>query len=368
MPAAGKGAMDQRALRGRGSSTERTDQQEKEDKVNTLFSSLALGLAAPLATAQSVAVPVDGSACTGTGAVLDAGTAASGLLAFAYDANTAVLTVTVTNTSPVTVGVPNPLIDDIFFSAPAGTVTSAALTGQASNGGGQQPFDLSFDDDTASGRNPNLGGCFGLFNFELAVTTRRGGIANAAADTVATPSGTAVNGPAQFTLQLAGPAVHGLSAAAFAAATSHGGQHDVNAALHFVAGGKTSESGTVGSANACRTGVFLRGTPQLGQSIRICIEGSGECHATLLASAFAGPVVFSGITVPIGLPLIGWFDLGDFANGITELSLPVTIPNRPELVGQTFYLCNMMYYWNLTHPWGAADLFAFSPTFALTVF
>jgi len=78
--------------------------------------------------------------------------------------------------------------------------------------------------------------------------------------------------------------------------------------------------------------------------------------------------VFSGITVPIGLPLIGWFDLGDFANGTTELSLPVTIPNRPELVGQTFYLCNMMYYWNLTHPWGTADLFAFSPAFALTVF
>jgi hypothetical protein len=303
---------------------------------------------------------VNGTACNKDGPVLAAGTPASGALSFDYDAAAAVLRVTVTNTSRVFAGVPNPLITEIWFCAPAGTVDRARLVEQ-STGGGTQPFDLAFDADTAAGKHPLAADCFGLFNFQLAVKTRRGAIANAAADTIATPSGTAAVGPAQFTLQLDGPAVHGLSSAAFAAASSRGGKASVNGALHFVAGSKANEEGTIASADACRTGLFLRGTPQIGHDISICVAGSNRCHATLLASAVPGPFTIFGITLPIGLPLIAWFDLGDFTNGTTELSLPVSVPNHPALVGLEFYLANM------THPWGMPDQFAFSPAYAITV-
>jgi hypothetical protein len=287
--------------------------------------------------------------------VLSGGTLASGTVDFEYFQATHVLRLVVTNTSPVTVGVPNPLITRIYFNAPAGTVDSATLLSQVGSGGASPAFVLSFDADTSSGPNPNQANCFGDFNFALKRQNINGGIANAAADTIGGPPGAAVIGPVTFTIQLGGPGVDGLTAAAIAGAVSaDGAQGETNVALKFMGGGPGGqESGVLGNGG-CVTGIFIRGVPRIGNSIEVCITGGNGCHGCLWASNFPGPTVIGTFVIPIGLPLLGAWDLGEFLGGIIELCLPVPIPNNPALIGLHFY------FTNLTHPEGHPGGFSFS--------
>jgi hypothetical protein len=266
-----------------------------------------------------------------------------------------VLRLVVTNTSPVTVGVANPLLTRIYFNAPAGAVDSATLTSQTGSGGATPAFVLSFDADTSSGANPNQANCFGDFNFALRAQNIHGGIANANADTIPGPPGAAVIGPVTFEIQLGGPGVNGLTAAAIAGAVSaNGAQTETNVALKFMGSGPGDQSGVLGNGG-CVTGVFIRGEPRIGNEIDICITGSNGCHACPWVSNFPGPTVIGTFVIPIGLPLLASYDLGDFIGGINELCLHVAIPNNPALIGLHFY------FTNLTHPEGDPAAFSFSP-------
>jgi hypothetical protein len=187
-----------------------------------------------------------------------------------------------------------------------------------------------------------------------------GSIANPAADTIGGP-GPATIGPVTFEIQLGGPGVHGLSAAAIAGAvSSNGSQLETNVALKFQGGGTGDESGVLGNGG-CVTGIFIRGEPRIGQSIDICMTGSNGCHGCMWASNYPGPAIIGGYEIPIGLPILAAFDLGDFVNGITELCLHVNIPNRPGLIGVNFYFSN------LTHPYGHPELYSFSPAYHLVI-
>lgn len=336
--------------------------------MNTTRHLLVLPLVLGLAVAASAQATVafnsgNGYGCQTGGPVLEGGTPAGAEVAFDYDATTAMLHVTVTNTSPVTAGVPNPLITRIWFNVPGGAVTGASLMGQSGSGGAAPAFALTFDADAATAPNPNHANCFGYFNFQLARENVQGGIANANAGTIGGPAGAAVIGPVEFHLQLQGPGVGGLTSDAFAAATSRGGaQRNVAVACKFQAGGPgAEESGTLGSNDECRTAVFVRGTPNIGEHIQICVHGSNGCHVCLWVSVFAGPVTVNNVTIPIGIPILASFDLGNFTGGTTELCLHVQIPNAPQLVGQPFYFSN------LTYPLGQPELFSFSPAFQITI-
>jgi len=70
--------------------------------------------------------------------------AAGADLLFEYDADTALLRVTVENTSPVTPGVANPVVTRFYFSAPEGLIETATLVGQASTSGQPPEFRLAF--------------------------------------------------------------------------------------------------------------------------------------------------------------------------------------------------------------------------------
>ena len=326
-----------------------------------LIAITSLALAFP-ALGQQVVVDNLGLGCQAGGPVLSAGTLASGTVDFEYLPATHVLRLVVTNTSPVTVGVPNPLITRIYFNAPAGTVDSATLLSQVGSGGALPAFVLSFDADTSLIPNPNQANCFGSFSFALTRQNIHGGIANASADTIGGPSGAAVIGSVAFELQLGGPGVNGLTAAAIAGAVSaDGAQTETNVALKFMGGGLgAAESGVLGNG-PCVTGLFIRGEPRIGNEVDICITGSNGCHACPWSSLFPGPTVIGTFVIPIGLPLLANWDLGDFVGGINELCLHVAIPNNPALIGVHFY------FTNLTHPEGDPAKFSFSPAFHFAI-
>lgn len=321
-------------------------------------------LLAPLAGAQTtVEVGPDGAGCQPEGALLTDGTVASATASFAYDAATAILRVTVTNTSPVIPGVANPLITRIYFAAPPGLIETADLIGQTGSGGLEPAFLLSFAADSESGDKDNYANCFGHFDFALSVKNgNNGGIANALADTHGCPPDACVLGPVEFTIELTGPGVAGLTGSSFAASSStDASTQAVHVAMKFQGGGVAGGSGTISSTSDCVTGLFMRGTPSLGSEIRVCANGGNGCHACVMASFVEGPAAIGGILVPIGLPIITTFDVGDFFPPTTELCLPLTIPYRPELIGLTVYFAN------ITHPPDHPELFSFSEPFSFTV-
>jgi hypothetical protein len=172
------------------------------------------------------------------GKLADGVTVATATFDFTLDAGTNELTLTVTNTSPVTAGVLNPLITAIYFNAPV-QVTDMSLSDQTA-AMGTPAFDLSFDADLMLPPNPNGADGFGAFSAELDIQGINGAIANAAADTTA---GTPVIGPAVFTFSLTGN-LAGVEAADFSGAFSviPPGDKPVHGVCHFQAGGPDSTS------------------------------------------------------------------------------------------------------------------------------
>jgi hypothetical protein len=145
-------------------------------------------LSAGLALAQgpsTVLIDSNAHGCGQQGATLPNGQTAAASLRFDYDASTAILQVTVKNLlaagSPATM----PVIDEVFFNAPAEAVSSATLISQSAAGTVQPNFRLDFDDDSESSPVLISSSCFGEFNFCLMAQSNGSGVASAQAGGVA---------------------------------------------------------------------------------------------------------------------------------------------------------------------------------------
>jgi hypothetical protein len=321
--------------------------------------------ASGLATAQAqVIVDSGGFACGLDGpAALDNGAAAAAVVQFDYSQAEARLDVTVTNTSPIQPDVPSPLITHVYFNVPAGTVSTATLLTQTAAGETQPAFVFGFDPDAGNGDDPNQAACLGTFNFRLAAADVSEGIANDLAEVFCfDPKQPLLRGPVTFRFHLEGPDVHNLTSDVFAASTSRNTSKPVNVAVGF-GGANCTGTGTLGNGDVCRTAVFVRGAPQLGQTVQLSVIGGERCRAFLGLSDSAGPAGLKKFDLPIGLPVLFTFDFGYLPLVTPEAGLPVFIPFAPELVGFTVYMTSLThpYLQDLVGPW------TFAPAYALTV-
>lgn len=269
---------------------------------------------------------------------LSDGTLATADVAFTYDRNAKQLTVVVTNTSPVTAGVQNPLITDVFFNLPAGALTSLSLVSQAGNGGANPNYSLSLDFNTQANPAPNNVGCFGSFGAKLAKGGGgiQGGIANAAADKPAGPPNAHVVGPVTFVIQCAGPGAANLTADAFTRVRSYKSNGvAANVAAKFQ-GGAQGGSGFIGDFVDCSAAGWVIGEPKIGNTLTIVMEGSPGCYGCFVISLDPGPAIFEGILLPVGYPWLAVNSQGFVAPG-TRYEQQYTIPYNPALVGVTVY-------------------------------
>lgn len=307
--------------------------------------SMASGVAAQVTTAQ---VPLGGAGGYSTAdsclrtvdpPQLDDGTVGSGLLTFRYDQATHQLRLTVDNTSPVTPGVDNPLITQIWFNLPADAIdipSGVVLDNQT----GQGPAVPAFGVVT----NPNRVGCLGDFTIELCNNVNdpsdiRGGIANPAANAHGAPPNSWVDGPVVFEFTLSGPGADWLNANAIANgfSTNAAPGVSVTAAAHFQAGaaGGSAKIGTGGSG--CRTSIYTQGDPKIGGGVHICVGSDGVCHGCLFGSFNGTPFQFGNVTVTVGLPFEFVLSLPLF-NEPGNYCFRGRIPDDPGLVGMPFYM------------------------------
>jgi hypothetical protein len=270
---------------------------------------------------------------------LGGGVLASGTIGYAYDEATGILTLTVANDSPVTMGVPNPLITKVWINLPHLAVSGVSLLSQSGSGGASPSFELSFDTNNLDEVGSIPANCFGKMGLLLATSggSIQGGIANPAADTLPGPSGAAVIGPVTFTLQITGPGADSLTADAFAASLSANppGSMQVNAAFKFQGGGIDEESGTIGDGPGCRVGGWIVGEPNIGNTVQFVMDTPEGCHGCIVASGDPGPTMFGSLTVPIGMPMVPIMIVTTAPPTPTVLDL--AIPNDPNLVGVTIY-------------------------------
>jgi len=265
-------------------------------------------------------------------------TRATAQLLFTYNAGTALLSLRVTNTSPVTVGVPNPVITEIGFNPPVQAVTGVTLQSQTGSGGATPTFTLTYDPQPGEGDDPNQINCFGSFGVLLDNGSGvAGAIANAAADTLAVPPSSAVIGPVNFVMRLTGPGVSSLTARTIAYGFSENRGGHVNVAVKFQAGGRGGEgSGAISNAPDCAPGMFLVGTPRINNPITVCASAGPGCHGCVPMSLNPGPITVLGVQIPIGLPIIHGFDVP--ANRAhNPLCVTFNIPNNPALRNVTVY-------------------------------
>jgi len=311
------------------------------------FLVLCLSLAAAAATAQPTPqdLVIGGSGARGCQGTQDPprlsnGTLASANLEFSYDDAAHVLTLVVDNTSPVTQGVPNPLITRLAFNLPHEAVTRVDLLSQTGAGGAPPDFELEFDADVFSGQDIRVA-CMGNFGVLLEVDHGHG-IGNPNADTWAAPPGSVTVGPVTFRMRLFGPGVDSLSAQAIALGFSRfAPAYQVNAMCKFQSGGQNGEgSGYISStvANAgCRPSGWLTAAPRIGTTIGICLNGQPSCSGCFIGSLTPGPTIIGPFRIPVGLPLL--FDV--FMPPLptnAAFCIPVEIPDDPGLVGRSIYV------------------------------
>lgn len=298
-------------------------------KIPTLVSALFLSA---LAAAQTTdyCLPIGGAGSHGcqdpNAPVLTGNVVATADLEYLYDMATGVLTLVVTNTSPIVAGEENPVITRIAFNVPAG-VTGASLVTQTGTGGATPNFALQF---TPPGSIRM--GCFGTFDAELAISGIAGAIGNAAAPSFSHPS--VVLGPTTFALQLTGTGLGSLTAEHFAITLSQNGAYAVGAGMKFQGAGiGGEESGFVSSGAPC-----CPNTPQ------IIPVGTG-CAPAPLAIPTLSSVGTPGLAVPFGVDIQSPSTPNSFGIllvGIQPISpvfgLPVPIDLSPfGLPGCTLY-------------------------------
>jgi hypothetical protein len=192
--------------------------------------------------------------------MLDDGiTVASATYVFTLDTGANTLKLVVTNTSPVLVGVPNPLLTDIFFNTPS-QVTAVILASQTSSAGVAPSYALVFDADRATAPNPNGADGFGAFSVAISDTGNIAGtIANPNADTYTMPAASLAISPCTFNMNLTGT-LTGLTADDFTALLSRipPGTPASHAVGKFQAGGVASGSAFINQGEPC-TGAATSG-------------------------------------------------------------------------------------------------------------
>lgn len=312
-------------------------------------------------TTASINVGVAGTfGCQGAGSPppITGGYLASAHLSYSYDAGTAQLTIEVENTSAVQSGVPNPLITTLYFNTPHLAITGLQLLSQSGAGGATPAFALTFDPDTTNG-GLNAA-CLGEFNARLTKNTGgpNGAIANANADTLA---GTPVTGPVSFVFQCFGTNLGGLSADAFTNSLSLSGVEPAAAAIHFqAAGAGAEESGWLAdNAQGCRKAIWVAGNSSIGSTVQLVTSGDHGCHGCLLISLNPGPIVLSGVVIPVGFPLL--LEGGFFLTGDAD-TLPITIPQDPNLAGTTVYFAVVVFDQNSQAGFSSSQAFTLTIT------
>ena len=269
---------------------------------------------------------------------LTGGVPASATITHDYDAATAMLTVTVTNTSEVIAGVPNPVISRVDFNAPSWAISDLILVNQTAAGGAAPNFSMMFDNNLLGGSSLPSFNCFGSFSVSLLSGGNgpQGGIANANAGTLGGPPGSAVIGPVVFEFQVVSAAAASLSATAFSNSLSQGGSNQATAAMKFVSGGPGgNESGIIGNALDCEPAGFVIGAPSLGSTVFLAQSGQPGCSGCIVGSLDPGPTLIDGYMVPIGLPAQIITSAAYENSGISMV--PIFIPDNQLLVGLTVY-------------------------------
>jgi hypothetical protein len=268
----------------------------------------------------------------------DGVTVGTAQLDFRYDASTAILELSVTNTSPDVPGTPNPVITQVAFNLPVGTVQSIELLSQTPAGGAQTTFAMTTDLDLTTLDSATRLGCLGYFNVSL--MDNKPAIANANATTISAPGGTYAIGTVKFTFQLGGSGVGLLTAATIGSANSApGGEGSgYNAGVKFQAGGANAEfSGYISAGQPdCIPAMWTSAPARIGTTIDLCAGATASCHGCLLISATPGPSIVVGYTLPIGLPVLLAIPLPQF--NPQPQCYPISIPDDVALVGLTLYM------------------------------
>jgi hypothetical protein len=285
------------------------------------------------------------------GKLSDGITEASAVYTFTLDVGAATLTVEVVNTSLVLVGIPNPLLTDAYFNAPA-AANGLSLVSQVSAAGAAPAFVLTFDADLADGSNPNGADGFGAYSAALNNPGGiSGAIANASADTLDGPPGSQAIGPVTFAFAVTGD-LTGVVAADFANSLSHipPGTKQSRGVGKFQAGGAALASAFISAATGpCAEaaeaeargepcGATLSGTPPLsgGTSTLVLDGNTPTAPGAIFFSTYTGASFsFQGCEIflnPVDFAPIDVFVTD--ANG-DHVSL-VPVPNDAELCG---FLC-----------------------------
>lgn len=323
----------------------------------SIFLPLSAALLATASDAQITthSVTIGGPAsCSSAGfndpGLLDDGlTPASATYVFTLDAGTNTLTLVVRNTSPVTLGVPNPLLTDLFFNTPT-QVTAVGLVSQTSTSGVAPSYALSFDADLATNPNPNGADGFGAFSVALSDTGNiQGTIANPNADTYTVAAALLAISPCTFTLSLTGN-LAGLTAVDFTTRLSviPPGNKPSRAVGKFQAGGAASASAFINDGHGCPSsgtstvlgspcgGTLAVSPPVPGGFSTVTYTGSTPLAPAVLAFSRSGgtPFPFQGCTLflrtPSHVQIVATNAAGDF-------QLSYSIPST-HTCGQAFVL------------------------------
>jgi hypothetical protein len=336
--------------------------------MNSTRSLLVVALASILGSLSAAQVTTDSITIGGTGSASSAGssnpgllddglTAASASYVFTLDTSTNTLTLVVTNTSPVVVGVQNPLLTDVYFNAPS-QVTAMSLTGQTSSSGVAPSYALSFDASLATNPNPNGADGFGAFSVALSDTGNiQGTIANPNADTYTVPAAQLAISPCTFTLSLTGT-LTGLTADDFTVLLSviPPGANPSRAVGKFQAGGVAGASAFINEGEPCpgAAASTMLGTP-CGGTLAVSPPVPGgfstatyngsipNATAALLFSRAGGtPFPFKGCTMYLRAPIIVGPVVVTDANGDFQIStaIPASHPCAQQLVLQAVVLNN----------------------------
>jgi len=282
-------------------------------------------------------------------------TVATATYEFTLDTVAKTLKVKITNTSPVLVGVPNPLLTDVFFNLPT-QVTGATLTTQTSSGGVTPAYALVFDADRNNNPNPNGADGFGAFSIAISDTGNiQGTIANPNADTYTVAGTLLAISPVTFTLTLTGT-LTGLTADDITALLSHipPGANPSQAVGKFQAGGVASASAFINDGNPCQSaatsvvlgapcgGSLTVSPPVPGGFSTVTYNGSTPVAPAIVMFSHAGgtPFSFNGCTMFTQAPTkVGMLLVTD-GNGDFQASNP--IPPTHHVCGQQLVIQAMV--------------------------
>jgi hypothetical protein len=281
--------------------------------------------------------------------VLENGQIGTGTVGFSYNGATQILTLTVSNTSPVVPGQQNPVIRRVYVNLPALACTGAVLLSQTAADGVQPNFEFHVDVDRTDNVNPLNAECFGHFNIRLRDPGTIGGsIANPLATNLPGPPNSMAIGPVVFQIQILGSsdAITTLIASSYSSSLSYNptGEY-VNSVFQFAPGATVIDDASqnfISSqpvAGGGSTAGWMVGNPEFGATVTVVMAGQPMWHGLMVGALTPGPIWRAGILFPIGED---WFPIINATIPVTGFqSLVVTLPpspdNTPELGGLTVY-------------------------------